>query len=83
MKLLLLINEWKLCRPRRPLIRRAQTTDLRILGVDYSDSYRMRQKQRANSDDEEVPSSRVATTATVNTFNRPVLHFVHYSVILM
>jgi len=59
----------KLCRSR-PIIRRAQTTDLRSLGVKSTvDSGTLTQKPRATSDDEDVPSARVGVTGAVATWN--------------
>jgi len=51
-------------------MRRAQTTDLRSLGVQSTmDTGALRQKPRATSDDEDVPSARAVVTAAVATMN--------------
>jgi len=48
------------------MIRRAQTTDLRSLGVQSTvDSGVARQRPRATSDDEDVPSARAAISSAV------------------
>ena len=62
------------------MLRRAQTTDLRSLGVGVqstTDDGAASQKPRATSDDEDVPAARSVVTAAVATrFNRltPLAH---------
>ena len=68
----------KKLRRSRPMIRRAQTTDLRSLGVQSTaDFIGLRQKPaRANTDDEDVTSARTAVTAAVATrINRSLQQF--------